>query len=336
MNTRELELIEKWEVDKSFINWAKNANEKDVSKWEAYFSENPDHREWAENVRFSILHMKVKSEAVDPQKSRIALERLKSNVKSSKSRKNTTKVISFSKMWKVAAAVALLVGISFWTVSNNGNSDDQQLWMTQDTKNEFLLEDGSKVILNKNSTLTYDKASPRQVTLNGEAFFIVAKDPIHKSEFTVTTDDLVVEVLGTEFNVNTNDNKTKVFLDEGKVKLTLEESNMENLEMHPGDFVSYSKKQKQLENNRSIALKHIGWKEDILFFEESSLSEVIGTVQNLYNISFETNQVSSLKETFTGGIPMQNLDITLETIKNIYQLEIIKTKEQYILRRKNL
>ena len=55
--------------------------------------------------------------------------------------------------------------------------------------------------------------------MRGEAFFEVAHDA--SAPFTVETDDVSVEVLGTKFNVNAYDKEvTTVYLKEGKVRLT--------------------------------------------------------------------------------------------------------------------
>ena len=86
-----------------------------------------------------------------------------------------------------------------------------------------LLADGSAVTLNACSELRYPERFARrrrEVRLvRGEAFFEVAHDA--SAPFTVETDDVSVEVLGTKFNVNAYDKEvTTVYLKEGKVRLT--------------------------------------------------------------------------------------------------------------------
>lgn len=74
--------------------------------------------------------------------------------------------------------------------------DDKEFWMT--------LSDGSRVHLNNNSTLTYPivfHGKAREVTLEGEAYFSIAKDRRHP--FIVHTQFGDVKEYGTEFVVNT-------------------------------------------------------------------------------------------------------------------------------------
>ena len=76
-----------------------------------------------------------------------------------------------------------------------------------ETDNNFealLLPDGSQVYLNHHSTISYDQNfNPRTIYLDGDAFFTVVPS---ESTFTVTTAYGDVEVLGTEFNVQTTTN----------------------------------------------------------------------------------------------------------------------------------
>src|SRR5690606_20377981 len=67
------------------------------------------------------------------------------------------------------------------------------------------LSDGSKVVLNPGSTVSFTPvfaSGVREVSLEGEAFFDVAKDSL--SPFVVKTSQLVTRVLGTSFTVKAN------------------------------------------------------------------------------------------------------------------------------------
>ena len=92
--------------------------------------------------------------------------------------------------------------------------------VTIETSNNFEqveLPDSSIVYLNQNSSISYSKNfDARQVTLEGEAFFIVTPRDI---PFFVTTELGEVKVLGTEFNVNTSVEKLEVEVEEGNVEM---------------------------------------------------------------------------------------------------------------------
>ena len=123
---------------------------------------------------------------------------------------------------RVAASIALLVGIS-WTVLNllnfNDSSQDIMAHITQiDEVKEVTLPDGSIAWLNENSSLKYEQDfNIRDIELDGEAQFKVKHDASHP--FTVSAGGTKTTVLGTTFNVHSDADKgsVEVSLIEGKV-----------------------------------------------------------------------------------------------------------------------
>lgn len=86
----------------------------------------------------------------------------------------------------------------------------------------FTLPDGTKVWLNADSKISFAQQfnnKIREVLLEGEAYFEVAKDKYHP--FIVTTKGQQIEVLGTHFNVNSylDEPGTATTLLEGSVKI---------------------------------------------------------------------------------------------------------------------
>src|SRR5690606_39997728 len=156
-----------------------------------------------------------------------------------------------------------------------------------ETRN-IVLNDGSKVILNANSSLTWKTDwktdSIRFAKLQGEAFFDVARVELSSADatisnvggermpFQVKTPDLVIDVLGTMFNVSDRRGETQLHLEEGSIKLELLDSRHEVREgsdlntsrkkmiqpvavntilMLPGETVEYSAKSMKLEKLNS-------------------------------------------------------------------------------------
>lgn len=110
------------------------------------------------------------------------------------------------------AAVAILTGLligagAWWTFYRPAPRtllpvSKQEVAVKPGTRSRLLLPDGTSVWLNSDSKLTYDNhfgGDTREVTLEGEAFFDVAKSPGHP--FIVHTTGIDIRVLGTTFNV---------------------------------------------------------------------------------------------------------------------------------------
>jgi transmembrane sensor len=197
------------------------------------------------------------------------------------------------------------------------------------------LEDGSKVTLNANSSIRvlhdFMDHSNREVWIEGEAFFEVIKRNDHK-KFIVHTDNFDVEVLGTKFNVNNRHCKTEVMLTEGKVKLVAKDH--APVIMKPGEQVSRSNSNSLFKKRLVEPEKYTAWRNNILVFENTPLTEVTGIISDYYDL--EMTIADSLLGTrqFTGSLPNNDLDLILLALSTSYRIEIERRGDRIILRNK--
>jgi Fe2+-dicitrate sensor, membrane component len=110
----------------------------------------------------------------------------------------------------IAASIILLIGVGYFfshTKNFSGHflakkASVNEVIARLGTKSKIILPDGTTVLLNAGSKLTYNQdfmGAIREVDLEGEAFFNVVKDAAHP--FIVHTSGINIKVLGTEFNV---------------------------------------------------------------------------------------------------------------------------------------
>ncbi len=158
-----------------------------------------------------------------------------------------------SNRWKykmVAAAVFLVVAsLSLYFIT--GNTGAPQQWVDQapaKSRNEVstqpgshskvVLPDGSRVWLNAQSRLEYDKnfdQGIREVVLEGEAYFDVEKDPARP--FIIHTNNADIKVLGTTFNLKSykKDGYTEASLIEGQIEVSVHDRPDEKILMKPAE-----------------------------------------------------------------------------------------------------
>lgn len=109
-------------------------------------------------------------------------------------------------LWRSVAAVLLILvsgGAAYWALADKSYQvEDEQvvLCVEKGNKATVTLLDGSKVWLNSDNRLKYSKKDARDVILEGEAYFEVAKDKKHR--FKVHTPYASIQVYGTSFNVS--------------------------------------------------------------------------------------------------------------------------------------
>ena len=142
------------------------------------------------------------------------------------------------------------------------------------------LSDGTKVMLNANSTLEYpasfDDAETREVRLKGEAHFEVTKNP-HRP-FVVKAGEMQTQVLGTIFDVKAyRKDAPKVTLMQGKVKVSNADT---EVEMRPGQTAT-------LQSDKIVVSKATSsasdWLEGDFDMDQVTLAEAMSDIGAWYN-----------------------------------------------------
>lgn len=259
--------VEDFVLDQEFRDWVLHPQPGRMTPWEkaAY---NPLMNKCLNEARQIILNSQpkdyhVKNEIIDE-----SFLTIKERYEQVTQNANSKSSISL-RVIKVAAiaVIFLLIG----TLKQvNYNPEQISYASSKRHPEEIILPEGSKVILAKGAELSFNKnwraEGKRIATLDGEAYFSIKKRHYqgNKISFTVQTPDLMVEVLGTEFNVNTKDNITQVVLNSGKVRLSTRETNQKLL-MTPGDVVEYFHSFKKLVVKSDVDhSKYISWTKPIL------------------------------------------------------------------------
>jgi transmembrane sensor len=149
---------------------------------------------------------------------------------------------------------------------------------------QIILPDGTKVWLNAASSLKYPTAfagQERKVILKGEGYFEVTHD--RSRPFKVQSNDQIVEVLGTHFNISAyeNDGDVKTTLLTGKVQVKTQHNNASAI-LKPGE-------QSILENN-AIKIAEVmtddvvAWKNNSFVFNNEKLGSIMRKIARWYDV----------------------------------------------------
>jgi len=225
--------------------------------------------------------------------------------------------VLFRHLLRVAAILVILIGlgtlIKMLYVDNQNFITESNVTATQ---KEIHLSDGTIVFLNRNSQLTYPESfnqNTREIKLEGEAFFKVAKDSLHP--FIVYAGGTITKVLGTSFNVNVKDSfKVIVSVLEGKVALTSENS---QLKITKGEQGTFNKKTKQLIMSQITDENYLSWKTGILSFNNQKLGEAVKVLSEYYSKTIEVDpelQDRTITVTFNNQTLSEVLDILEMTL----------------------
>jgi len=258
--------------------------------------------------------------------------------------KRFTQKVKSKQGYKYISAIASLIVISIFLI----NYFDQPVEKTEITeipttdiiekniintvtskgvKSEVILPDGSKVILNADSKLTYPKKfsdSTRNVTLIGEAFFDIEHDS--NRPFLVDANEIKIRVLGTTFNVKSysKDEKIETTLVSGKVEL-IKDLDTTPLELAPSQKGVFYKSQNKLKIEEVNSSNIIAWKEGTLIFKNTSMSQVAIDLERKYNVNFIINSQKLLNYEYTGTF--DNLSII-----EVLDLLVISSPIKYVIK----
>jgi ferric-dicitrate binding protein FerR (iron transport regulator) len=223
--------------------------------------------------------------------------------------------------WWIAASVALLCGAALLLQNHLLYHNYATAYGEVKT---FWLADGSRVTLNAHSSLRVPRFGfgrrSRNVFLRGEAEFLVKHTPDHQRFLVRTPDSVQVEVLGTEFIVNTRPKGTKVVLTKGKVRLTsLRRVEAPPTAMEPGDVVRIDTQGKVSVQSSQPAGVHTAWKEHRFVFNHTSLREVADQVQERFGVQVVLSDTILAARTITGTYKAESARELLETVSDLLQ-----------------
>ena len=225
-------------------------------------------------------------------------------------------------MWRVAAVLVVGVGIG-WLVFSNRSSEAIEFVAEADVVVSEL-DDGSVISLNEGSRLRITEVGKekREVFLEGEAYFEVAPDP--QRPFVVNTKEVMVEVLGTSFNVSEVSGKeTLVSVEEGRVRLRIGQDELILVGGQTGSYDHFTSELKLLEIEDTGEYRF--WKTKRLVFREQRLADVVDILNRTYDqqVQLSSDQVGQCL--LTVSFDNASIQDILEIITITLDLRIIES-----------
>lgn len=227
--------------------------------------------------------------------------------------------------WSIAAVMLILVisGALGWALfglrnqnlkSQISNNQIRDIIVTtgMGEHSHVTLPDGTILTLNAQTTVRYNLADgKRQVSIDGEAFFEVARDPEHP--FVVSANGMTVTCLGTSFDVrNYSDESTaSVVLRDGKVRVNACDA---DLTMEPGSRVLMDRKTLALSKHTVTPSDYTAWLNGEIKFNNQTLEEIAAELSRNYNIDLVITSDELRQERFNGYLGRSSLRNILDVL----------------------
>mgnify|MGYP000856628534 FL=1 len=231
----------------------------------------------------------------------------------------------------IAAAIAVI--FSLFRLYEDVSRQDiyyECIETTYGERKDITLPDGSMVILNSCSRLRYPTKftqQTREVRLQGEAFFDVAKDP--DRQFVVSAGQFCVKVLGTAFNIKSYDMDeiTSVKVDRGKVQIEMPEATMR---LSAQERVEVNSLRGTIKKHQDL-YETAGWRKGCLYFDATPIQDVARELEREYNCSIVFQEGQEFDNLISGEHDNQSLESVLQSLEYISGIKYKKNNRHILL-----
>lgn len=202
---------------------------------------------------------------------------------------------------------------------------------------EILLADGTKVILNNQSKLTYPEKfakSYRKVILEGEAYFDVAHNK--SKPFVVKALDIDIKVLGTQFNVNAfkNSDLIETTLIEGSVRVEKNNPKTKQIQkvvLTPNHKATFYKSTDRIIMDKVDVKFYKSWIEGKLIFDNDVLADITRKLEIKYNTKIILSDDVKNKHRYTITITDESIEQVLSILSKTSPVEFSKANNEYLI-----
>ncbi|UXP31402.1 FecR domain-containing protein [Reichenbachiella agarivorans] len=306
LDVTEKQAIDLW-VEKSTEN-RKAFDEAHIFYLDVHALSSIDHSRQAQNIDDTWEAFKVRNHIVDPQPT-----------------KHLTLSVNFLKY----AAGLLILLVAGWYSYQYSNQPDEIILSAQGFNRDIELADGTDIILKKESTISYPEQfdpSERRVKLEGEAFFQVASNPAQP--FVVELDKAVIQVIGTAFDVKTEENKINVHVEEGIVRFT---SSQDQATLTQGESAALDLGTNRITKYTTTTDNYSFWRTKKLTFRNSKMADVVMTLEEAFDTEVVLDNPSLGDCNITVTFENEEIEHILQVIATTLEMTVHATNQTYTL-----
>jgi ferric-dicitrate binding protein FerR (iron transport regulator) len=282
----------------SFRAWVQQHDEQARAHWTQWLAAHPEHQEDV-NTAFTLLSV-LKENENGPSPADMAEMQERFDHALGRRRR-----ISMYRWTAAAASLLLLISTGLYFM-NKRSTISTGIAMTK----TVILPDGSKVLLNANTTLQY---KGHDVWIEGEAYFSGKHHDLK-----VHTDGMDVTVLGTAFNIYNRKQHIEVLLESGKVHVSGAgwAATAGSADLTPGEMILLDAGSKKMVRISPESFN--SWKSGRLIFKNTPLYKVAAILEENYGYHVQWKNTTLQMERFSGSCPLDNTDILLAAIRSVY------------------
>jgi len=234
-------------------------------------------------------------------------------------------------VWMRIAALLILLAGAGWLVYFEFREKPAQL-VTAQAANVVRIDtlpDGSVVTLNKNSSITYPekfKTDTRSVTLKGEAFFNVT--PNKNKPFQIQVNDVSIKVVGTSFNVRSENGSTEVIVATGVVQV---QRGSKTVTLRPNEKTAIQPQDSVLVKTTETTHLYNYYQSNEFVCDNTPLWKLVAVLNKAYSAHIVIGKEELRNLPLTTTFPNESLDQILQVISLTFNIKVQRTSTAIIL-----
>ncbi|NSL87128.1 DUF4974 domain-containing protein [Chitinophaga sp. Mgbs1] len=329
-------------LDEDFQQWVLQPDVRNVF-WERWLQQHPEKEAVIREARQLVQGIGFRSYSLTAGEKEQLWEAVWNGLEEDTVQPQTTvRKTWWRRSWKYAAALLIGACLSggFWFWKGGNKPVLLSTYTRLGEVKTFLLPDSSAVTLNADSKLLYAEqpGRHREVWLDGEAFFHV-KHTRNDAKFVVHTYDKIdVEVLGTQFNVNSSGKEIVVVLQQGSIKLDIGDKGSNHpteMYLHPGEMLRYNKQDGDFSKSSVNAGKFTSWHTGRLMMEDYTLADAAAFMQQVFGKTVIVKDTQLLKYKVSGSMPLiYNADTMLVQLQKVFRMQFNQKGDEVWIQKK--
>ena len=328
-----------------FQDWVIRPDDITDNFWNNWLQQHPHKKQTVDEARKVLLNIQFKEDIPGSEQVQRALLEHLAKIQSMEVRPtsnlpafiNTNRFRHFRKIAAALIGILLIGSLAFyynWRYAKITISTQYGEIKT------LMLADSTEIVLNAHSSVTFLKHWPddqlREVALQGEAFFKVnhlnknEQDIKNSERFIVHTNDIKVEVLGTQFNVKNRRSETNVMLKSGKIKIAFNKATHDEVTMMPGEMITYEAKGNQLKKSFTNPEVQTAWIDKKMILEDASVNTIIQYLEDNYGYKVILKDTAIGNKRMEGTLLLDNIQDVLFVLTTSLDIKIQKADSTLI------
>lgn len=334
--------VEDFILDEKFKTWIYSPSKASNAYWSKVFEEYPSQINNALIAKEVLLNLGMSGYDLSDQESKDLWQKIdreierfnfqdslkiKSlHVSTEKNKKEENRRIKSGV--KVAAIVVIAVFLSFLAshfigqknftevVENLPQKEFRKVTTPPGVKSTLTMSDGTKVFINSGSSIRFlntFEANKREVFLEGEAYFEVAKDSLRP--FSVITGSITTRALGTSFNISAYPSElVNVALVEGQVEVDPHLEDTNSVFLQKGELASFNHQSGTIKKQQFDSELVLAWTNKKIIFQGVHLPEALRILENWFGVKFLIDSKPSQEIILHGVFQDETLENILENL----------------------